>query len=150
MRAKRTYFTDEEIQIIKKYYSNMRNQDISDKYLPNKTPDQIKSKASNLGLKKDPTFLNDLKIKNIKDYNEANKKMFTEYELEIIKKYYPEGGTKIVRKYIDRSPEVIYNKANEMGIKAFSTHPDLWRVDRIMQKKDNPYSITVVYKKDGE
>ena len=147
MRKSPTSFTDEEVAILKEHYETMRNQDIVDQFMPHKTTNQIKSKAHNLGLKKDKEMLKKMQTETILKVN--SDKAFTEYELDIIREYYPEGGSKIVRKYIDRSADVIYNKAKEMGIKVYSTHPDLWRIDRIAQSKDNPYSVTVVYKKDG-
>ena len=143
-------FTEKEIAILKEHYETMRNQDIVDQFLPHRNKNQIKKKAASLGLKKDIEYLKALRTSNIEKQNDKRNRRFTEDELSIIKEHYPQGGSRLCRKYLpDRSKQVINNKARELGLEAPALHPDLWEVDMIAQSKDNPYSVTVVYRRDG-
>jgi very-short-patch-repair endonuclease len=56
------FWTDEEINIIKKYYPKMTIMDLQEKYLPNKSLDAIANKSFDLELKKDEYFIENVKI----------------------------------------------------------------------------------------
>ncbi len=44
------------------------------------------------------------------------KRLFNEFEDEIIKKYYPSKGAKALGKCLKKTPNQIYHRANELGI----------------------------------
>jgi len=90
-------WTEDEVEIIKKYYQKFGAKKLSETLLPNRSPSAICHIAWRLGL--------------------TGKlcRRWTDEELKILKEYYPKMGLKVM-KLLNRSRGVIKNKARELGL----------------------------------
>ena len=95
--AKNKKWTDEEIELLKKYYPELGQDCI--KYLPNRTTSSIISKASDLKIKYD------------------NNPKWTDKEVELLKKYYPEMGINCFKYLPKKDKTSISNKAKILKIR---------------------------------
>lgn len=104
-----------EENILKENYERYTNKEISEKFLPNRSPDSIMNKARAMGLKK-PT-------------NE-----WSDEEIEILKKNYPTSDIKTLRKLLPgRSEKTIYTIAMRLNLRKAS----LWNEKEIEFVKEN-------------
>lgn len=104
-----------EENILKENYERYTNKEISEKFLPNRSPDSIMNKARAMGLKK-PT-------------NE-----WSDEEIEILKKNYPTSDIKTLCKLLPgRSEKTIYTIAMRLNLRKVS----LWNEKEIEFVKEN-------------
>ncbi len=98
MSRKGQAWTEEEIEIVKKYYPIGGSQAVKE-HLKKRSIMAIRGKAAalNIFFKKGPTW--------------------TEEEVEILRKYYPIGGVGAVKEYLkDRSENAIFTKATKLHV----------------------------------
>lgn len=99
---KRRVWEEDEVNILKKYYPIMKVKELREIYLPNKTLDQIMSKANILKIKKIDGFLLD----------------WTTEQIDYIKENYPKEDIPIdeIVANVGRWRGHVVNKAKEMGL----------------------------------
>ena len=98
------FWTEEEVEILKKYYPNTDNSEIHEKYLPNRTITQIKDKA-----------IKNLKIKKDKEYSPKWKREYIQH----VKDNYenPDVLIEEIAKHVGKSYNCVVYMANKMGLK---------------------------------
>ncbi len=101
-------WTDNDIEILKKYYGKINYKEISNRYLSKFNPHAIQSKAQRLGISKDNSF----------DF-------YSKAEDEILKKYYGTmKNSEINKKYLPNRPIAsIYKRSKKLGL---TSNPSLW------------------------
>lgn len=110
-------FSEEEIQIIKDYYSRENGTKIVQSLLPDKSKYAILSKAKELGLTKT--------------------KHWTKEEDDIIKQYYPEESSNVSRRLPGRSKKSCTSRAKKLGVKSnFKERMIFWTEEMVQVLKD--------------
>lgn len=92
---KRHYWSDEEIEILKKYYPKVGKRIVE--YLPQHSVEACYTKAKKLNLK-------------------TNFHQWTDEQIDILKKVYPEGGAQACAELIGKHFQTCRKKARELGI----------------------------------
>lgn len=70
-------WSEEEIELLKKYYPIMRNSEVHEKYLNNRSVCNIDTKAKSIGLEKDKDYLKSMKLENLIKINSKNYKKYS-------------------------------------------------------------------------
>ncbi len=120
-------WTDEEIEIMEKYYLELGGNKIS-QYLPNRTIREILEKAAKMNLIRNKKWTND--------------------EKEIIKKYYPTMGTKIQDMLPDRTVNSIRRLAWKLGVSINREGKKRIRISRINHWRKEEDEILNCYFED--
>lgn len=105
-------WTEENLKILTKYFSNMSDEEISEKYLSQFTPQQIYIKGNSLGLKK-----------NREEYQH-----WTDEETQILKDHFYDCTIEELREkyFCHRSRGSINKKANSLGLFKDVRHDRGW------------------------
>lgn len=95
------YFTDDDIQILKKYYSKLSVRELKEKYFPNKTESALMTKAYKLGI--------------------VSREKWTIQEIEKLKKFYPHYlNSELVEIYFpNRTEYSLQSQAEKYSLKKF-------------------------------
>ena len=93
-------WTNEELEKLREHYGKMINKELQEKYLPNRTENAIRRKASELGI------------------TLAQKSAWTEEELEILREYYGKiSNERLQRQYLPKLFDkglITFNKYGEI------------------------------------
>lgn len=106
----RKIFSDKDDEILKECYGRLTNSELVELFRSTYSKDQIKWRAKALKLSKDTQTL---------DRAQASKKgLWQEWEMDILKKHYPNTGANGCAQFLpDRSEVNIQSKAMRMGLK---------------------------------
>lgn len=134
-------WTKEEIEILKKHYSTSTPDELL-KLLPGRNIKAIKTKANKLGLSK-----TDETRSLIRTMINKERIIWTDEEIEILKKYYPKYGPVWIQKHLlpHRGVQSIQVKANSLGL--YRDEHKWIRTEEIINTKGVTQEIRVVYKK---
>ena len=112
-------FTAEEVDGIKNDYINgMKLCDLAKKYL--RPEESIRNKLQSMGV-----------------YNTQNHEIYTQEEIEIIKKYYPQGNWDMLLSLLPNHPKSsLVTKANKLGLKQENSHWTEHDIQTILKRYD--------------
>lgn len=135
-QRRKTYWTEEEVEILKKYFGMMPLREIQQKYLSNKSYDDLRTKT------------------NCWDGGYKKLTEWSDDELEILKKYYFILSFKEIQKYLpNRTIKSIQRKANYLGLYKKENivkhgYSPLWTEEEIKLLKENYLIYTAKEIKD--
>jgi len=143
--SNRARWTEEETALFQKYYP-IRTSDELAEIFPNYTWEQMKGKASRMGLKKKPEVAIESRIRNGLYKKED---LWTDEEVKILFENYPDKGSKGVQEALPRHRNInsIRRKAESLGVRK-NYNGSFW--DMIdMDVHEQSLSVTVKFKKWG-
>lgn len=123
MMSERPYqsWTEQEVDLLKEKYATTPRQDLLEIF-EGRTWQSIRCKAQQLGLKRNDDAIS----KSRKFGNKHRKDIWSDEEINILKQFYPIGGSKLVNEKIPhRNRRAIITKANELGIR-LEDREDKW------------------------
>ncbi len=116
MRKKRIkkslQWTEEDIALLRKLYSNTINKEIARRL--NKSVSSVEKKGSQLGLSKNKEFRKEINKKNASSSSRC--KIWTDKEISYLKKNYKIMSGKKIAESLDRSYASIIYKVQQLGL----------------------------------
>ncbi|MED4885021.1 hypothetical protein [Bacillus smithii] len=136
-------WTKEEEELLIKVYPIKTIEELCEIF-PDKTEKQINKKAKNLKLRKNKLFIKEYRIKKSL---EARKDLWSDEELKILQKHYPNGGVYEVQKFLPhKSYDSIRRKANKLGI-TIDENSSQWDLINHEHLEDNPFVWKFTFRK---
>lgn len=136
-------WTEEELKRLQVLFPKMSNKELMS-HFPNRGYYAIISKAKALGLKKNKEVI----AENTRKQRKKRGDMWTSEEIELIRKYYPIGGSHAVKEHLtQRTVTAIQSRAKLLGLRKEKRSAKWVRKEEVIEAKGLGRKLRVVYEK---
>lgn len=133
-------WTEEEVALLKEKYEIMTKWELLELF-QGRSWQSIKSKAKLLGLKKSDEMITESQRLG----NKYRSNVWSDEELEILRKYYPIGGYKLVQEKLPhRNKDAIQVKAHALGLKVEDREVK-WERNVVVEDDGSKRAVIVTY-----